>query len=195
MFKRLKKLLDDSINGIKSIYLSDSKDTWLKEKASDSNSQEVNIVRNESVIQVVPEKVRNSTTINDLRNKIIQNEFAGENSSKESKDIRIFAPDINNPVIPCEEETDEFTEDGSLKTHSSRTYIITGQDLLITPAEMHLGSFCFVCKKFSDAKHLGKCLCCSRYICSTCLMKINDQEFCPVHYKEIMFNLDTWNQM
>lgn len=196
MFKKITKIIKDASQSIKNVIYADSTDAWQKPHVSPVPGQNENEIPAASVVVLAPGQAKKKVSMDKLRDKIIKDGLAEETSSSESKSIKIFEPDINNPIIPCEEESDEFTEDGVLKTKKSSTYIRTAQDILITPQEMHLGGICYSCHKFTDSRygHLSTCIICKHNVCSICVKTLDNMSFCPADYKTVIFNLDSWSQ-
>ena len=183
----IKKLLQK----LKECFSDKSTDTWQKANAACQPA-----AKDEPAIEGVPEIVggnSNMDEMNEMRNKIIRNGFTEDSCSSTIKNIRIVEPDINNPVIPCESENDEFTENG-LMNQNTRTFFKTAEENFIAPEEINHGGLCSACRKLTDKTHLSQCAVCRRNICSLCMKLFDDRKMCPDDYRETVFNNDTWGK-
>jgi hypothetical protein len=126
--------------------------------------------------------------IQDMRTQLIHGEAYEEIQSTTRHRVHIVRATSD---LLSSEERRSFTEEG-LVSHSEQYYLHTADGRFITGPELHGGGQCSICQGYTDEKQLCFCAVCRRPLCFACARSWQELEVCPVHYRRLQFNRDTW---
>lgn len=128
--------------------------------------------------------------INELRNRIIRDEFIGEAAGVEASTLKIVD---SADEITCSKQVQSLTENG-LETDNKEFLIRTAEGHLIKAEELHGGGTCCICGKLTDREHFQHCSVCQCPLCTSCSKRFKELILCPVHYRHAIFHKNTWDE-